>query len=145
MGTIQDQHIRPCVLVPAGEGAEGVTGVTYAAGISAASAGARALCLQIASLPPGARSRAHRHDEHESAAYVVEGEMVLWFGARLEQRVAARAGDFVYIPARTPHLVLNPSDTDRAVAVLARTDPQAQEHVTELPDLDGLPHLRAEH
>ena len=145
MGTIDHQHAQPCVLVRAGEGAEGATGVTYAAGISAASAGARALCLQIASLPPGARSRAHRHDDHESAAYVTAGEMVLWFGERLEHRVTARPGDFLYIPAGTPHLVLNPSDADRAVAVLARTDPQAQEDVTELPQLDALAHLRAEH
>jgi uncharacterized RmlC-like cupin family protein len=65
-----------CVLVQAGAANEGRTGVTYAAGVSAASAGARGLCLQLASLPPGARARAHQHDEHESAAYVIAGEMV---------------------------------------------------------------------
>ena len=143
MGSIERQSVRRCVRVAAGAAAEGTTGVTYAAGISSTSAGARGLCLQIASLPPGARSRAHRHDEHESAAYVLEGEMVLWFGERLEHHVVARRGDFIYIPESTPHLVLNPSDSQSAVAVLARTDPQAQEDVTELPQLDDLPHLRA--
>jgi uncharacterized RmlC-like cupin family protein len=137
MGSID----RRCVLVPAAEAAEGKTGVTYAAGISAASAGAHGLCLQLASLPPGARSRAHKHDDHESAAYVIEGEMVLCFGERLEHRVAAGAGDFLYIPDDVPHLVLNPSDTKAALAVLARTDPNAQEEITELPELDDLPHL----
>lgn len=144
MGSIESKSARECVLVTAGAAAAGRTGVTYAAGISAASAGARALCLQLASLPPGARSRAHRHDEHESAAYVLEGEMVLWYGERLEHRVAARRGDFVYIPDGVPHLVLNPSDSEPAVAVLARTDPAAQEDVTELAQLDDLPHLRPE-
>jgi len=130
-----------CVLVQAGTEAEGRTGVTYAAGISAASAGATGLCLQLASLPPGARARAHQHDEHESAAYVVEGEMVLWFGEQLEEKVVARPGDFVYIPTGVPHLVMNASDTEPAVAVLARTDSNEQEVVTELPALDALPHL----
>jgi uncharacterized RmlC-like cupin family protein len=133
-----------CVLIQAGEAEEGKTGVTYAAGVSATTSGASALCLQLASLPPGARSRAHLHAEHESAAYLIKGEMVLFFGERLEQKVVARAGDFLYIPSGVPHLVLNASDAEPAVAVLARTDPNEQESVTELPELEALPHLRAE-
>jgi uncharacterized RmlC-like cupin family protein len=133
-----------CVLVQAGDAEEGKTGVNYAAGVSATTAGASALCLQLASLPPGARSRAHLHAEHESAAYLIKGEMVLFFGERLEQKVVARAGDFLYIPSGVPHLVLNASDAEPAVAVLARTDPNEQESVTELPELEALPHLRAE-
>ena len=131
-------------LVQPGDAAEGRTGVTYAAGISAPSAGARGLCLQLASLPPAARARAHRHDEHESAAYVIEGEMVMWFGEQLEHKLVARVGDFIYIPNGVPHLVMNSSDREPAVAVLARSDPNEQEDVTELPQLDALPHLRAE-
>jgi uncharacterized RmlC-like cupin family protein len=133
-----------CVLVQAGDAAEGRTGVTYAAGISATSAGANGLCLQLASLPPGARARAHQHDEHESAAYVIAGEMVMWFGEQLEHKLVARPGDFIYIPSAVPHLVVNGSQAEPAVAVLARTDPDEQEDVTELPELDALPHLRAE-
>lgn len=135
---------KQCDLVQAGEAAEGRTGVTYAAGISATSAGAKRLCLQLATLPPGARARAHQHDEHESAAYVIEGEMVLWFGERLEQKLVARPGDFVYIPSGVPHLVINGSEAGPAVAVLARTDPNEQEDLTELPELDALPHPRPE-
>jgi uncharacterized RmlC-like cupin family protein len=135
---------RQCILVQPGEAAEGRTGVTYAAGISATTAGASGLCLQLASLPPGARARAHRHDEHESAAYVIAGEMVMWFGEQLEQKLVARAGDFIYIPNGVPHLVLNASDREPAVAVLARTDPNEQEDVTELPELDALERLHEE-
>jgi uncharacterized RmlC-like cupin family protein len=133
-----------CVLIRTGEAAEGKTGVTYAPGVSAGTAGARALCLQLASLPPGARSRAHLHAEHESAAYVIEGGLVLWFGERLEERVAAGPGEFLYIPSGVPHLVANASDSRPAVTVLARSDPNEQESVTELPELDALPHLRTE-
>ena len=132
---------KRCVLVRAGDPAEGRTGVSYAAGISKASAGARGLCLQLAGLPPGARARAHQHDRHESAAYVIEGEMVLWFGERLEHKLVARPGDFIYIPNGVPHLVANGSDSEPAVAVLARTDPDEQEDVSELSELDALPHL----
>lgn len=135
---------RQCVLVQAGEPAEGRTGVTYAAGISAASAGSSGLCLQMASLPPGARARAHQHDRHESAACVLKGEMVLWSGEQLENKLVARPGDFIYIPSGVPHLVMNGSNSEAAIAVLARTDPNEQEDVTELPKFDSLPHLRAE-
>jgi uncharacterized RmlC-like cupin family protein len=130
-----------CVVVRASEAAEGVTGLTYAAGVSAATAGARGLCLQLASLPAGARSKVHQHDEHESAAYMLEGELVMWSGAELEHKVVVRPGDFVYIPSGVPHLVLNPSDTEPAVAVLSRTDANEQEDVTELPHLEGLRHV----
>jgi uncharacterized RmlC-like cupin family protein len=56
---------------------------------------------------------------------VIEGEMVMWFGEQLEHKLVARAGDFVYIPN----------------GMLARTDPNEQEDVTTLPELDALPHL----
>jgi uncharacterized RmlC-like cupin family protein len=133
---------RECVLVRAGGASEGRTGVTYAAGISEATAGAGGLCLQLASLPPGARSRPHQHDHHESAAYVLDGEMVLRFGEQLERQVIARPGDFIYIPPGIPHLVINGSDTEPTVAVLARNAGREQEDVTELPELAALAHLQ---
>ena len=68
--------------------------------------------------------------------------MVLWFGDQLEEKVVAGPGDFLYIPRGVPHLVANSSDSEPAVAVLARTDPNEQESVTALPELDSLPHLR---
>jgi uncharacterized RmlC-like cupin family protein len=133
-----------CVLVRPGEGARGTTGVTYASGVSASSTGARGLCLELATLPPGARGRAHFHAEHDSAAYVLEGELLLWFGERLEEKLVARAGDFLFIPGGVPHLPANASATKPAVAVLARTDANEQESAIALPALDTLPHLQEE-
>ena len=49
-----------------------------------------------------------------------------------------RAGDFVYIPADTPHLPYNRSATEPAVAVVARTNPNEQESVVMLPELDAV-------
>jgi uncharacterized RmlC-like cupin family protein len=133
-----------CVLVRPGEEAEGTTAVTYAAGVSARTAGAQGLCLELATLPPGARSRAHLHAEHGSAAYVLQGELVLLFGDKLEEKLVARAGDFVYIPAGVPHLPANASPTEPAVAMLARTDANEPESAIPLPSLDALPHVQEE-
>lgn len=131
-----------CVLVRPGEEAEGTTGVTYAAGVSASTTAARGICLELATLLPGARGRAHLHAGHESAAYVLQGELVLWFGDQLEEKLVARPGDFLYIPGGVPHLPANASATEPAVAVLARTDANEQESAIALPALDELPHLR---
>ncbi len=81
-----------CVLVQAGDAAQGQTGVTYAIG--------------------------------------------------LEERIEGGVGDFIYIPAGVPHLVANLSDGQPAVTVHARTDPNEQEEVVKLPELDDLAHLK---
>ncbi len=73
-----------------------------------------------------------------SAIYVLSGEATTYFGERLEQEFVARAGEFVYIPANVPHLPYNASKTDPCVAVVARTDPNEQESVVLLPELDSL-------
>jgi uncharacterized RmlC-like cupin family protein len=120
----------------------GATGLEYFVGVSSETAGAGGLCLQVMTIPPASRATAHYHDGHESAAYVLRGEVVVWFGDRLERHVVARAGEFAYIPAGVPHLPAN-YGAEPAEAVLARTDPNAQESVVPLPELDSLPHLDA--
>ena len=70
--------------------------------------------------------------------------MVLRFGEQLEQQVVARPGDFIYIPAGVPHLVINGSDTEPTVALLARNDGREQEDVTELPELEAVGHTQAD-
>ncbi|HEY1370087.1 MAG TPA: cupin domain-containing protein [Gaiellaceae bacterium] len=129
-------------MVRAGTAEEGATGLSYAAGISAETVGASRLCLQRLTIPPGGRARAHLHEEHESAIYVVSGEVRTWFGERLEESVVTGAGDFLYVPPGVPHLPVNTSDLEPAEAIVARTDPHAQESVVALPHLDVLPHLQ---
>jgi uncharacterized RmlC-like cupin family protein len=62
----------------------------------------------------------------------------MWYGPELEHYVEARAGDFVYIPADMPHLPFNLSDTEGAAAIGARTDPNEQESVVLLPELEAV-------
>lgn len=47
-------------------------------------------------------------------------------------------GDFMYIPPGVPHVPVNASAAEPARAVVARTDPNEQESVVLLPDLDAL-------
>jgi uncharacterized RmlC-like cupin family protein len=129
-----------CVVVRVGDSKGGATGLDYLVGISAETAGARRLCLQLVGIPPGGRASAHLHREHESALYVLEGEVVMWYGERLERHAVTRAGDFLFVPAGVAHLPANYGSV-AARAVLARSDPNAQESVVALPELDALPHL----
>ena len=59
-------------------------------------------------------------------------------GENLAEHLTVKAGQYLYIPAGMPHLPYNPSDTEPAVAVVARTDPNEQESVVLLPELDAL-------
>jgi uncharacterized RmlC-like cupin family protein len=126
-----------CRLLGAGDPFTGKQGLRYAVGISAESAGSQGLHLQIVTLPPLAKAKAHKHEAHESAIYVISGESGCWFGEGLAERAMVRAGDFFYIPAGAPHLPYNPSDSVPCVTVIARTDPNEQESVVLLPNLDA--------
>ncbi len=115
----------------------GKQGFSYLAGISAESAGARGICMHLLTIPPGERGKAHKHENHETAIYVISGVSEMWYGERLEHHMTVGAGDMLYIPAGMPHLPANASD-EPVTAVIARTDPHEQESVVLLPELDGL-------
>ena len=117
---------------------EGKQGLTYFAGISAESAGAQHLCLHLLTLPPGGRAQAHLHEKHESAIYVLHGEAEMWYGENLQDYTVMKAGDFVYIPAGLPHVPGNRSQSEACTALIARTDPNEQESVVLLPELENV-------
>ena len=115
----------------------GKQGFDYFAGISAESAGSSGICMHLLTIPPGSRAKAHLHESHETAIYVLSGEAEMWYGEKLEEHMVTRAGDLIYIPAGVPHLPANRSDQP-VVAVIARTDPNEQESVLLLPELDAV-------
>lgn len=125
-----------CPIVRPDASYAGVQGLTYFAGISAQNVGARALCMHLLKMPPGARAHAHLHDNHETAIYLIAGRAAMFYGPQLEHHLEMKAGEFLYIPAGVPHLPYNPF-AEEAVAVLSRTDPNEQESVRLLPDLDA--------
>ncbi|HEY3266543.1 MAG TPA: cupin domain-containing protein [Armatimonadota bacterium] len=125
-----------CRTVPSGATYQGKQGLTYSAGVYAQNVGAAGLCLHVLTIAPGQRAIAHRHEAHETAIYVVSGAAEMWFGEDLSDHLACRAGDFVYIPAGVPHLPYNPSHTEPCTAIIARTDPNEQESVVLMPELE---------
>jgi len=124
-------------VVRGGELYRGKQGLDYTPGVSAETVGSRALWLGSVTLPPaGGRTKAHIHEQHESAFCMISGEEVeVYTGEQLEHRDVAYAGDYLYFPAGVPHLVVNRSEAP-AVFVGARTDPNEQESVVMRPELD---------
>src|SRR5689334_4919553 len=119
MSAAQSGPARPaeCRVVKAGAAFTGKQGLSYAAAVSAESVGSSHLHMQLVTIPPRARAKAHRHEAHETALYVLSGVSGMWYGDRLEHHLEAGAGEFVYIPAGVPHLPYNPSHTEPCTAV----------------------------
>ncbi|MDX1036378.1 cupin domain-containing protein [Sinorhizobium medicae] len=126
-----------CRVVRPGVAFAGKQGLDYFEGIAAETVGSTGICMHLVTMPPGARARAHRHEAHETAIYVLSGEAHTWFGEQLQEQVIVKAGDMLYIPAGVPHLPANLSDAP-CTAVIARTDPNGRESVVLLPELDEL-------
>ena len=129
-----------CIAIKPDRLSESKQGHQVFEGVSAQSTGARALCMHVIAIPPGGRARAHLHEDHESAVYMVTGEVICWYGDHLQHRFTVRAGEMAYIPAGVPHLPINASEDEPLTCIVARTDPNEQESVVLLPELEALAH-----
>ena len=127
-----------CKIIHASETYAGKQGFDYFHGISAESTASSHICMHLLTIAPGGRAKVHLHERHETAIYVISGRAEMYFGKTLEQHLSVSTGDMLYIPAGIPHLPFNPSQTDPCTAVIARTDPNEQESVVLLPELDAL-------
>jgi len=126
-----------CRVVRADETYDGKQGLTYFCGIAAETVGSKGICMHLLTIPPAARAKAHLHENHETAIYILDGEAMTLYGDRLQHQMITKAGDLVYIPAGVPHLPVNLSGKPVS-AVIARTDPNEQESVVLLPELEAL-------
>jgi uncharacterized RmlC-like cupin family protein len=124
-----------CKVIRSSNTYKGLQGFNYFEGITAQNVGSQAICMHLLTIPPGGKARAHMHEKHETTIYVLKGEGEMWYGENLSQHLTVRAGDFLYIPAGVPHLPANRSDSE-VTAVIARTDPNEQESVVLLPELE---------
>jgi uncharacterized RmlC-like cupin family protein len=130
-------HPEPtCRLVRPADTYDGKQGLTYFCGIASETVGSKGICMHLLTIPPGGRAKAHMHENHETAIYVLDGEAVALYGDRLQHHAITKAGDLFYIPAGVPHLPINLSDKPVS-AVIARTDPNEQESVVLLPDIEA--------
>ena len=104
--------------------------------ISGTRNGSRKIWMGESHIAPGMMSGDHHHGEAETGIYVVRGNPVFVFledGA--ERQVQTGPGDYVFVPPFVPHREENPSDTEEAVVVLARS--------TQKGIVVNLPSLRA--
>ena len=105
----------------------------YYIGISAATAGAQGLSMNLIVIPPGGAAEPHTHLGYETAIYLLSGRVETRYGPGLRNSVITEAGDFVFIPPNVPHQPINLSSTEPARAIVSRNDPNEQEHVFLLP------------
>lgn len=127
-----------CKVIRASETYAGKQGFNYFHGISAESTASSHICMHLLTIAPGGRAKAHLHEHHETAIYVLSGRAEMYYGKELEHHLVVSTGDMLYIPAGMPHLPFNSSQSEPCSAVIARTDPNEQESVVLLPDLDAL-------
>jgi len=98
-------------------------------GISQTTAGASGISMNVVMIPPGGAAEPHLHRGHETAIFLLKGRVETRYGPGLRKSVINETGDFIFIPADLPHQAVNLSDTDTAYAIVARNDPNEQEHV----------------
>ena len=115
----------------------GAQGPRYGGGVSAESVGSTGLWFGRVTIAPGARTKAHLHEHHETAILVLEGSCLVYSGPDLATKELAGSGAYIYIPASVSHVAVNASPTERCVAIIARTDPNEQESVVLQPELDA--------
>ena len=101
----------------------------YFVGISGQNVGATGISMNLVVFPPGAAAEPHSHQDFETAIYLIKGRVLCKYGDGLAKSAMTGAGDFLYIGPRVWHQPINASDTEEAVAVVARNDPHEQEHV----------------
>lgn len=126
---IGERDGKDVVTVRPGEATQSKQGLPNFVGISGATAGAKHLSLLKVVIPPGGSAEAHVHKGFESAIYLMQGRVETRYGEGLKKSVVNVAGDFIFIPPDVPHQPFNLSDTEPAIAIVTRNDPDEQEHV----------------
>jgi uncharacterized RmlC-like cupin family protein len=97
-------------------------GMTRAAAINFAKAGASKLWAGTVNVQPNAKTGAHHHGHLESIIYVVRGRARMRWGERLEYVAEADPGDFIYVPPYVPHQEINARGDEPLECVLVRSD-----------------------
>ena len=85
-------------------------GMTRAAAITRARAGASKLWAGSVEIHPNARTGPHHHGELESVIYIVSGRARMRWGEKLEFFAESGPGDFIFVPPYVPHQEINAAD-----------------------------------
>ena len=96
-------------------------GMTRAAAITHASAGAKQLWAGTVVVEPDVRTGAHHHGELETVLYIVKGRARFRWGSHLEFVEEAGPGDFIFVPPFVPHQEINARHDEPVEAVVVRS------------------------
>ena len=97
-------------------------GMTRAAVINRAMAGANKLWAGSVTIHPNAKTAPHHHGELESIIYIVSGKARMRWGEKLEFVAEAGPGDFIFVPPFVPHQEINANAGEPLVCVVVRSD-----------------------
>src|SRR5512146_888075 len=114
-------------------------GMTRAAAITTAQAGAQKIWAGTVTIHPNAKTGAHHHGELESVIYVVNGRARMRWGERLEFVAEAGPGDFIFVPPFVPHQEINASDAEPLSCVLCRSGQEPVVVNLDLPNVEPNP------
>jgi len=118
-------------------------GMSRAAAITTARAGAEKLWAGTVVIEPDARTGAHHHGPVESVIYVVAGRARMRWGARLEFVAEAGPGDFIFVPPYVPHQEINALADEPLSCVLVRSGQEPVVVNLQLDDVEADPeHVR---
>jgi uncharacterized RmlC-like cupin family protein len=98
-------------------------------GVSQASTGARGISMNLVVIPAAGAAEPHSHRGYETAIYVLKGNIEVRHGRGLTESTFIEAGDFMFMPAYMPHQPVNLSDSEPALAIVARNDANEQENI----------------
>jgi uncharacterized RmlC-like cupin family protein len=96
-------------------------GMTRAAAITHASAGAKKLWAGTVVVDPNVKTGAHHHGELETVLYIVRGRARFRWGENLEFVDEAGPGDFIFVPPFVPHQEINARPDEPVEAVVVRS------------------------
>jgi uncharacterized RmlC-like cupin family protein len=96
-------------------------GMTRAAAINRAMAGASRLWAGTVNVHPDAKTAPHHHGALESVIYIISGKARMRWGERLEYFAEAGPGDFIFVPPFVPHQEINASPSEPLMCVVVRS------------------------
>ncbi|MGI8753859.1 MAG: cupin domain-containing protein [Acidimicrobiales bacterium] len=137
----EDAWHRPLRHTPSGTASSATAqspGMHRREGISGLMSGSEKIWMGENRVDAGVRTSDHHHGESETGIYVVSGHpRFVFLVDGMETAIDAGPGDYVYVPPWTPHREENPSATEAATVVLARSTQEAI--VVNVADLTGRP------
>jgi uncharacterized RmlC-like cupin family protein len=94
--------------------------------ISKSTTGSSRIWMGESHLDPATRSSDHHHGDSETGIYILQGHPVfVLLEDGVETRIETKPGDYVFVPPFAAHREENPSTTETAIVILARSTQEA--------------------